>query len=171
MQDAVLHSTDTVRLDHNGFRPDPSDFGISLEKYSPLVRKAVVRLMKDFRNNITIEMVAEELKVHPCHLEREAKKYCKTLTLKQLLIGLRLHCAVFLMTDEELRLNEIAELSGFSSARDFYRCFRSHLGMTAKEFRRQYSFEDFKLIYSSRWKIHSIENFVQGNATNARKWH
>lgn len=171
MHDAISKKNLSTPLGNCGYNPELNAFGVRLEKCSPLVQKAVVRLLTSFRSDITIEMIAEELKVHPSHLEREMRKYCRPITLRQLLIGFRLQCAVFLMADEKLRLNVIGEKSGFSSARDFYRSFRCHLGMTAKEYGRRYSFADFKLVYFRDRKNYCIENFVQGNATDARKWH
>lgn len=109
---------------------------------------AILRLMTDFKNGITIKNLAKELNVHPSHLEREYKIYYHSITLRQLLIGFRLHYAIFLMPREELKINDIAEMAGFSSARDFYRSFRRHLGMTAAHYRKSHRFENFKSIFT-----------------------
>jgi transcriptional regulator GlxA family with amidase domain len=56
------------------------------------------------------------------------------------------------MHQADLKLSVIAEISGFSSARDFYRSFRRHLGMTAKQYKNSYSPENFKSIYAKTRK-------------------
>lgn len=144
-------------LGYCSYKPEPRVFGICLEKCSPLVRKAVVRLMTDFRSDITIKKIAEELKVHPSHLERETRKYCDSTTLKQLLIGFRLQYAVFLMTETDLKLHDIPEMSEFPSGKDFSRSFHLHLGMTATEYRRHLTFEDFMDNYTSNRNLRQRE--------------
>jgi transcriptional regulator GlxA family with amidase domain len=56
------------------------------------------------------------------------------------------------MRHEALKLNDIAEMAGFSSARDFYRSFRRHLGMTAAHYKQSCRFEKFKSIYTKARK-------------------
>jgi AraC-like DNA-binding protein len=153
VRDETIYAKVPVIPAYINFQPDPNVFGLHLKDCSPRIKMAVLRLMNDFRNNITIENLAMGLRVHPSHLEREYKKYCHSITLKQLLIGFRLQYAIFLMPRKELKLNEIAEMAGFSSARDFYRSFRRHLGMTAAQFKRSYKFENFKSIYAKTRKL------------------
>jgi transcriptional regulator GlxA family with amidase domain len=154
MRDETLNANARIISADDGFQADPNIFGLYLEDCSPRIKMAVLRLMTDFRNNVTIENLAKELNVHPSHLEREYKKYCHSITLRQLLIGFRLHYATFLMPRRELKLNDIAEMAGFSSARDFYRSFQKHLGITAAQFKKSRRFENFKSIYTKTRMSH-----------------
>ncbi|HTY11527.1 MAG TPA: helix-turn-helix transcriptional regulator [Bacteroidota bacterium] len=156
---SIFSSRRNPKID--GYQPDPNMFGVHLELCSPIIRMAVLRLMTDFRNNIRIENLAKDLNVHPSHLERQFKNQNDTITLKQLLIGFRLHYATFLICFENLKLNEIAEKAGFASARDLYRSFRHHLGITAAHYKQSCKFEHFKSIYDKGTRMRAARRNVE----------
>jgi len=129
------------------FAPAMEIFGVDAEKVSPRLRKACAIVKHEFRDNITVTEIARRLDIHPSHLEREWQHEISFLTIKQLIIGLRLHFSTFLMRNEGLKLKNIAGLAGFMTERDFYRCFRRHMGVTASDFRRQFTVNDFQTVY------------------------
>lgn len=104
-------------------------------------------IIEEFRENITVEAIADRLDIHRSHLEREWHQECGSITPKQLLIGLKLHDSTFLMQNAGLKLKDIAHLDGFANEHEFYRSFHSHMGMTASCYRRDRLFADFTLCW------------------------
>lgn len=129
------------------FEPEMEIFGVDTEKASPRLRKACAIVKHEFRDNITVAEIAYRLGIHPGHLEREWQHEISLLTIKQLVIGLRLHFSTFLMPNEGLKLKDIAGIAGFTTERDFYRCFHRHMGVTASDFRKQFTFKNFHDLY------------------------
>lgn len=163
MREAASRAKLPMALGPNIFQPDTTEFGLDLMRCSPRIRKAAHRLVIDFMRNITIEEIARDLGVHPCHLERESKNYCGSITLKQLLIGIRLQYCVFLMADKTLKLNVIGEMSGFSDPKNFSRSFRTHMGVTASEFRKLHTVEDFVPIFQKHRLARLTEDHQRKN--------
>jgi AraC-like DNA-binding protein len=136
-----------IAISTNGFQPDMRVFGIDPEKCSPRLKHAIRLMLEEFRANPSVEEIACRLDVHPNHLEKEWRRDFGDITAKQVLIGLRLHYATFLMQNEGLKLKHVSNLAGFANEYTFYRSFRRHLGLTASTYRQLYTFEDFHAVY------------------------
>ncbi len=102
---------------------------------SPLVRKAVQVVRKYYDQGITLEEVAGRLFVSEEYLSSQFKKetgagFAETIRkyrierIKGLLIG------------TELKLNQIAELTGYKDAKYMSRVFKEETGMLPTEFRK-----------------------------------
>jgi AraC-like DNA-binding protein len=147
-----LLSAIPVMIRTHAFQPEVKIFGIDLRQCSLRVKKAVRMMIDEFRENITVDEIAHRLGVHRSHLEREWHRQCGSITIKQLLIGLKLHYSTFLMQNEGLKLKDIARLAGFANEHSFYRSFHRHMGMIASRYRKDYTFADFRAVYRSRQK-------------------
>lgn len=104
-------------------------------RLSPLVRKAVQIVRKYYDQGITLEEVADRLFVSEEYLSSQFKKetgagFAETIRkyrierIKGLLIG------------TELKLNQIAELTGYKDAKYMSRVFKEETGMLPTEFRK-----------------------------------
>jgi AraC-like DNA-binding protein len=122
-------------------------FGIDPEKCSLRLKQAIRLMMEEFHVNPSVEEIACQLDVHPSHLEKEWRRDFSGITVKQFLIGLRLHYATFLMQNQGLKLKHVSDLVGFANEYTFYRSFRRDLGLPASAYRRLYAFKDFRAVY------------------------
>jgi AraC-like DNA-binding protein len=142
----ILAAIPAAIAEHS-FQPDVRVFGIDPEKCSPRLKQAIQLVMEKFHANPSVEEIACRLGVHPSHLEREWRRDFGKIKVKQVLIGLRLHYAIFLMQNQGLKLKHVSDLAGFANEYTFYRSFRRDLGLTASAYRRLYMFKDFRTIY------------------------
>jgi AraC-like DNA-binding protein len=140
----------TAAIKHQAFQPEVKVFGIDLEPCSKRIKKAIRMMLDEFRENIMVDEIAHRLGVHRSHLEREWHQECGSITAKQLLIGLKLHYATFIIRNEGLKLKDIARLAGFANEHEFYRSFHRHMGIIASRYRKDYTFADFGSIYWDR---------------------
>ena len=108
---------------------------IGNEKLSPAwLERAMEMLHDSFREQITLEGIAQNLNVHPIHLSRVfRKKY--GCTLGEYLNRLRVKFACSEMTRGWPTLNELALASGFSDQSHMGRVFKSIVGDTPAKFR------------------------------------
>jgi AraC-like DNA-binding protein len=136
-----------VAITAHGFQPEARVFGIEPEKCSPRLKQAIRFMMEEFRANPSVEEIAGRLGVHPSHLEREWRRDFGSITVKQFLIGLRLHHATFLMQNQGLKLKHVSDLAGFANVYTFYRSFHHYLGLTASAYKQLYTFKDFHAVY------------------------
>ena len=60
------------------------------------------------------------------------------VTFHQYLVNLRLNHAEWLLRDEDIPVALVAEKSGFSSSKTFYRVFRDKNGISPKQYRFQW---------------------------------
>lgn len=104
-------------------------------KLSPLVRKAVQIVRKYYDQGITLEEVADRLFVSEEYLSSQFKKetgagFTETVRkyrierIKGLLVGTR------------LKINQIAELTGYTDSKYMSRVFKDETGMLPTEFRK-----------------------------------
>gem|GEM_PF-4224552 len=118
-----------------------SVFGITIDHCTLRIKKALSLIQKEFLNkNLSVAEIAALLNVHRCHFEREFQRYCH-ISPKQLIIGLKLLFACFLMKNDGMKLFHIAALAGFPDYYEFCKLFRKHIGMTPGEFRLNYKSE------------------------------
>jgi AraC-like DNA-binding protein len=119
------------------FRPDLSVFGITLDQCPPRIKKALGMIQRDFLNKeLSVARIAFQLNIHRCHFEREFQRYCH-ISPKQLIIGLKLCFAAFLMQNQGMKLLHVAQLAGFPDYYEFCKIFCKHMGMTPRAFRSE----------------------------------
>jgi AraC-like DNA-binding protein len=122
-------------IDGHSFLADLSVFGITMDHCTARIKKALSLMQREFLNKeISVGEIASQLNIHRCHFEREFQRYCR-ISPKQLIIGLKLFFACFLMKNDGMKLLHIAELAGFQDYYEFCKLFRKHIGMTPGEFR------------------------------------
>jgi AraC-like DNA-binding protein len=122
-------------IDDHSFLADLSVFGITMDHCTARIKKALLLIQREFLNKeLSVGEIALQLNIHRCHFEREFQRYCR-ISPKQLIIGLKLSFACFLMKNDGMKLLHIAELAGFSDYYEFCKLFRKHIGMTPGEFR------------------------------------
>lgn len=112
-------------------RPDMEVFEPDLE----LVRKAKDIFDSNYDNTIDIRDTARQLGVSENHLTRLFRKQFG-LTPIHYITGLRISKAVELLGRPDASILEVADITGFKSISNFYRCFKARTGITPKEYRK-----------------------------------
>ena len=105
------------------------------EALSPLVRKALQLVRKYYDQGITLEEIAGTLFVSEEYLSTQFKKETGagfTETVK----GYRINRIKGLLLGTRLKLNQIAELTGYSDPKYMSRVFKEETGMLPTEFRK-----------------------------------
>ncbi|MCK6561951.1 helix-turn-helix transcriptional regulator [candidate division KSB1 bacterium] len=134
-------------VEDHSYSVDFSVFGIAPKPYPARIKHALEMIRREFlHKELTVAQIATRLNVHRCHLDREFLRYCR-IPPKQLILGLRLLIAVFLMKNEGLKLFHVAQLAGFPDYFEFCKLFRRHMGMPPSQFRQAHVFEDFSIHY------------------------
>ncbi len=97
-----------------------------------LYRMAIAYISEHFRENITLETVAENVGVTSSHLSRVLNGGCKS-SFPDIINALRIFYAKTLLETSTLSISEIAFESGYGSIRNFNRIFKSHFGCNPKD--------------------------------------
>lgn len=90
--------------------------------------------------NLTNEDIAEHFNYHPYHLSNIIKEETGK-TLHQFLIYYRLKLAKEMLLTSALEISDIAWKCGFCSSAYFTKIFRQNVGITPKEYRKQYKIQ------------------------------
>jgi len=103
------------------------------ENASPLVRRAIAHMEKNYTKDIRLEEVAARFQVSPSHLSRAVKKetgqgFVETLT------DIRLDAAVQLLKQTNAMVSAVAEQVGYSDYPYFYQVFKKRFGVSPKEY-------------------------------------
>ncbi|MFQ5636740.1 MAG: helix-turn-helix transcriptional regulator [bacterium] len=130
-------------ISQSSFVPDVSVLGIRVEKCSARIKKALDIILHAFlKQELTVCKLAFKLNVHRCHLDREFQHYCE-ISPKQVIMGLKLSYATFLMKNDGMKLFHVAQLAGFPDYYEFCKIFSRHMGMTPSQYRDHISGLDF----------------------------
>ncbi len=89
-----------------------------------------------YKENITLETLAELAHLHPSYLVRMFKKQTKT-TPFDYLRDLRLKAAVRYLSGSDMPISAIIEVTGFNSVHYFTRLFKQAYGQSPAEWRKQ----------------------------------
>ena len=114
------------------------DLGFHEEEEVPvsvLVQKAQQMIRKYYDQGITLEEVANKLFVSEEYLSAQFKKETGT-TFSETIRKLRIEKVTQLLTDTHLKLNQIAELAGYSDPKYMSKVFKEEVGMLPNEFRK-----------------------------------
>lgn len=105
------------------------------EELSPLVRSAIQLVRKYYDQGITLEETADRLFVSEEYLSTQFKKetgkgFAETVR------GLRIERIKGLLVNTHLKLNQIAELTGYADPKYMSRVFKDAVGMLPTEYRK-----------------------------------
>lgn len=106
------------------------------EKRSAMIQKAILYIKQYYSQGITLEEIAEKLHVSEEYLSAQFRKETgKTFseTIKQY----RLAHIKELLINSSLKLNQIADMVGYSDAKYMSKVFKEEVGMLPTEYRKQ----------------------------------
>ena len=102
---------------------------------SPLIQKALQMVKKEYDQGITLEEMADKLFVSEEYLSSQFKKEIG-VGFKEMVRTLQIERIKELLTNTKLKLNQIAELAGYSDAKYMSRGFKDEVGVLPSEFRK-----------------------------------
>jgi two-component system response regulator YesN len=103
---------------------------------NPWIQKALAYIGSEYpRPTLSVKEVARHIHLSPSYVSVLFKEEVQQ-TFSDFLTGLRLKRAKELLLESDLKVYEIAERTGFSSAKYFVKVFRETEQMTPKQFRR-----------------------------------
>jgi AraC family transcriptional regulator len=91
-------------------------------------------LHQRFSESLTLNLIAEQVGVHPVHLAREFRKHYR-LTVGEYIRHRRVRYACQLLSISDTPLVDIAVEAGFSQQSHFSKTFKQITGMTPTEYR------------------------------------
>ena len=104
--------------------------------YSPLVQQIVDLIEAHFAENITLAQVSETLSHSSGYLSARFKKETGK-SFSEFLMNYRIGYARRLLERSDLPVNTVAENCGIPDNNYFARVFRSHVGMTPTQYRKE----------------------------------
>lgn len=102
---------------------------------SPLIQKAVQMVKKEYDQGIMLEEMADKLFVSEEYLSSQFKKETG-IGFKEMVRTLQIERIKDLLANTKLKLNQIAELTGYSDAKYMSRVFKDEVGVLPSEFRK-----------------------------------
>ena len=102
---------------------------------SVLVQKAQQMIRKYYDQGITLDEIADKLFVSEEYLSAQFKKETGA-TFSETIRKYRIEKVMELLLDTHLKLNQIAELAGYSDPKYMSRVFKEEVGMLPNEFRK-----------------------------------
>lgn len=100
------------------------------------MRKVIMYLYLHYREPLTLEKIAAYAHLNPNYLCNVFRSYAGRTVMEQL-TQIRVDAAKYLLRRDSLAMPQVAELTGFSSERTFYRQFKQLTGMTPKEYQKE----------------------------------
>ena len=144
----ALSSEFSIRIENNNNLSELQSMDVTmLRKYamlvhnqstkdlSPLVRKCVENIHFYYRENISLESLANECAVTPNYLSTQFRKETG-VTLIHYLHNIRIQQAILLLNTTQYSIQEIAEQCGFADANYFIRIFKKRNGMSPNVYRK-----------------------------------
>lgn len=101
-----------------------------------IVRKALKYIQENYRNRLTLAVVAEQLFVSQWHLSKLINRYTGN-SFSELLNQVRIEEARKLLKDPKRRVGDIAVEVGFSDSAHFCHVFKRQIGISAGEYRNR----------------------------------
>ena len=115
-----------------------NDIFLQEDQTSLLIRQVIEFITRHFDQNISNVRIAEEFSFNPSYLNRVFCQYTG-VRMHEFLLHYRLDYAMELLSDHQLSVEEIAQLSGFRSISHFSKTFKKRLGKNPTEFREKKS--------------------------------
>ena len=103
---------------------------------NPYVRHAMERIRADYREKLSIEVLAEEAGVSASYLSRKFKE-ATGQTFLELLTRERLQNAIAQLASGKYRVYEVAEENGFGDYKNFCSVFKKYMKCSPREFLQQ----------------------------------
>lgn len=105
-----------------------------VENKNPVMKRAMAYIEKHFLNpDITVQSVSDYLDITPNYFGTIFKKTTGT-SFSRYIKERRLHYSLQFLSDDMFTIGEIAEMSGFNNAAYYISQFKSHYGMTPKQY-------------------------------------
>lgn len=98
------------------------------------IDKIVSYIQAHFSEDISLNIVAEAVYLHPAYISRLIKERTGK-TFSALITDLRIEKAIALLENSHLHVYEIAEQSGFSNLKYFYKVFKELTGKSPSDYR------------------------------------
>lgn len=99
-----------------------------------LVNQALDYMEKNYRQKLTLQIVAERCYVSQWHLSKLLNRYTGK-SFYDTLNAIRVSRAREMLADPKLKIGEIGELVGYADTAHFARTFKKLVGMSANEYR------------------------------------
>ncbi len=100
------------------------------------IENAVKYIENNFRQNITLDDVAQNCYVDKFYLAHQFTKY-KGMSVGKYILNLRISEALRLLSQTELSINEISQMAGFYDVSYFCRVFKKAFLVTPMQYRKQ----------------------------------
>ncbi|NVO08827.1 MAG: helix-turn-helix transcriptional regulator [Bacteroidales bacterium] len=113
-------------------------FSIFIENYPLNVQKILFFIEQNYLNIFTMTDIADYIGVNESTISREFQKN-KICSPKRLLMYFKVMHSVELLKNTNLKIKEIADLSGFTNEQRYIECFGRTLETTPNEFRKKQS--------------------------------
>jgi len=149
-RDQLLEIVQSI-IDKHSFKVELEKYGISIESCPLWVKWALKYMAEHFLEIKTVKEISDHFNITLCHFDREFTAACG-IAPKELLLVFKLHHATYLMESEGLNLKEVAYRVNFTDEFQFYRTFSQKMGLTASEYRKLYTSQDFLKIYHKKQK-------------------
>lgn len=105
----------------------------STNGYSTSIKKAINYINLNFKNPISLNIIADDININPSHLSRQFKKETKT-TITEYINKKRIDEAKFLIEQNNYSITEIALMVGFESYTYFGKVFKDVTSLTSREY-------------------------------------
>lgn len=102
--------------------------------YHPYVKKILNAIESDYKQDLTLEAIADQLNLSNAHLSRLFKEEIG-ITYKQYLTKFRLDRIKLLLDTTDKTIQEIASLTGYQSANQLTRIFKKYEQVTPRDYR------------------------------------
>ncbi|MDR1176418.1 MAG: response regulator [Treponema sp.] len=110
------------------------DMKADLSKYGQKVRQALTYIRNNYARQISLEDISGYIGISRIYLSQIFKKETGQ-NISDFLLGYRISRAKKMLMDSDLKIYEIADMSGFGSAQYFSRIFKEQTGMNPNEYR------------------------------------
>lgn len=107
---------------------------ISSTNVNAVIERALQMISKRYMEDLSLQIIADELSLHPVWLSQLFKKETGQ-TYMDFLTGTRIEQAKKLLRESSLKVYEIAESVGYHDLQHFGSVFKKRVGQTPKEFR------------------------------------
>lgn len=102
---------------------------------SGIVDKAIAYIDQNYGKDISLEIVADSIFIHPIYLSRVFKEKTGS-RFSEYLTRVRLNKAKELLEDHHLKTYQISEMIGYESPKYFSRVFKENIGCSPRDYRR-----------------------------------
>lgn len=107
------------------------------DSYNESLENAAAYIAKNFNKKLTLADISSAVCMSPSYFHKCFKQYYAGVSPNKYLLNKRIDHAKALLSNNTLTLDEIAQMSGFSSRAYFDVCFKKETGLTPAAFRTQ----------------------------------